>query len=438
MKASYYNYHIPYKGKILLYNTLSGCGFVMTKDEHCRLMNLMQNLNDFSSTYPQDFEKLRTIGVVVDDDFDELAYIKYQNKVITAASTHYELCINPTLECNFKCWYCYETHRQGHMAPEIVESVKKHIKHKIESGGIESLTISWFGGEPLLYYKEVIVPIASFAKELCDNKGVKFFSGATTNGYCFNHINIAELTDIGLNAFQITIDGNKERHDKIRHLSGEPTYDIIMNNIVRLCRNNASVRITLRINYDVQTLVSGIEDVLNDIPNDIKDQIRIDLHRVWQVNKKLNEFSNSIDQFIHNAKERGLQCVSAGGLRPKRFYNCYTCKYNFACINFDGLVYKCTARDFTEDNAIGKLTTEGVINWNYSKVSRLYGHSPLENETCAKCNLLPLCMGPCPQKYMENEYSIKNLCLRDSVARTVEEMIIDLYEYTHKCANQSL
>ncbi|HOH74428.1 MAG TPA: hypothetical protein PKW38_01450, partial [Paludibacteraceae bacterium] len=44
--------------------------------------------------------------------------------------------------------------------------------------------------------------------------------------------------------------------------------------------------------------------------------------------------------------------------------SCYGDKKNQATINFNGDVYKCTARDFKPENREGVLMDDGTIEWN--------------------------------------------------------------------------
>ena len=47
---------------------------------------------------------------------------------------------------------------------------------------------------------------------------------------------------------------------------------------------------------------------------------------------------------------------------------CYANKINSEVINYDGLVYKCTARDFSEKNDVGIMLEGGIIKYKYDKI----------------------------------------------------------------------
>lgn len=435
-KISKYNYTIEYNSKILLFNGLSGYGFCMSEKEWEQLSSFFKNLNSFITQYPDDFKRIKDMGFIIEDDFDEVAYIKYKNKESCYANRDYMLVINPTLECCFKCWYCYEERQTGHMSEETITALKKHISMYVDNGSITSLYLSWFGGEPLLFFEEIVYPMSLFAKEKCYKKGIPFSNGITTNAYCINGMVIEKMNEVKLKNYQITLDGNRDRHNTIRNHNGKPSYDKIIENINLLCAGINNVKINLRINYDDVTLDMNPEDILLSFPKEYRKSIHIDLHRVWQTanSKQAKLFSNGgnvrLNEFMKLASSLGYQCHSGGKIEIGTFYSCYANKKHYACINYDGNIFKCTARSFSEINSVGKLQEDGHIVWDEKKLSRLYGYSPLENSTCEQCEYLPICMGQCPQNYMESGHTMT--CVYKNMERNIKDRIVDLYESSLK------
>ena len=139
--------------------------------------------------------------------------------------------INPTLECNFNRWYCYESHPKGRMTKKTMNKLKNHLRLKVEDDKITSLNLSWFGGEPLMYFYEIVYPLTKFAKKLCKNNNIPFVSNVTTNGYYIDEEMIKKINEIGLYGFQITLDGHRKKHNKVRNANGKPSYDKIIENI---------------------------------------------------------------------------------------------------------------------------------------------------------------------------------------------------------------
>lgn len=98
---------------------------------------------------------------------------------------------------------------------------------------------------------------------------------------------------------------------------------------------------------------------------------------------------------------------------------CYADNYNQVVINYDGKIFKCTARDFNDENCEGVLTKEGLIHWNTDRL--LYRMNIRIAENCKKCKLLPSCPGICSQKKMENQDEV--LCALDKDF-TIQDYII--------------
>lgn len=88
-----------------MYNTLSNSMVCFTEEEYAEIEWLLNNLEDFEKLYPTLFTKMKQSGFII-EDFDELDYIKLRNKLSTFEDSTYHLTINPTLDCNLKCWYC--------------------------------------------------------------------------------------------------------------------------------------------------------------------------------------------------------------------------------------------------------------------------------------------------------------------------------------------
>ena len=137
------------------------------------------------------------------------------------------LTIMPTEECNFRCIYCYEDHKNPKMEPEIVRHIKEYIKR--ESDNVRAVNISWFGGEPTLC-DDIIDELSECIIDLQKTKQFSYQATMTTNGYLLNAERFIHYYGLGIKSYQITLDGNM--HDKMRpHMSGAPTLNRIINNL---------------------------------------------------------------------------------------------------------------------------------------------------------------------------------------------------------------
>ena len=93
-------------------------------------------------------------------------------------------------------------------------------------------------------------------------------------------------------------------------------------------------------------------------------------------------------------KNDGYQVIVAG-FKPRKFHTCMFDKINHVVLNYNGDIFKCTARDYSDNYKIGELTKSGVINYN-SNYFKYYKKFLLDE--CTVCKQLPLCFGPCIQK----------------------------------------
>lgn len=407
LKSSFYNIFQPFEDKTLAYNSL--------KDNFLLLDSFLYEIFD-SAIKNDDFNELKNIhkdffnallenNFIVDASINEFEELKSEVSVLENDETHYNIIINPTMNCNFKCWYCYEEHiKDSKINNETLNKVYKLIDNVTNDKKIKSFEIGWFGGEPLLYLNQAMKPILEYANNKAKETKKYFSSNITTNGYLITQNAVDLFKKYQLNHFQITLDGNRALHDTIRFVNSKKgSYDKIIENIKLLLRNQLST--TLRINFTSETLDS-VTDILSDIVDtseDDKKYLDISFHQVWQTVDKENKVeTNGIQDKLEKNKalfrNKGFKVSGSKGLN---IYNsCYADKKNEALINYNGDVFKCTARDFTKQNSEGILLENGQINW-FEKNQKRMG-AKLNNKPCQECAILPLCGAGCSQVAIEN------------------------------------
>ncbi|MDR0605288.1 MAG: radical SAM protein [Bacteroidales bacterium] len=422
-KSSKYNYYVEYGQRVIYFNGLTGSSFSVSQKEHEKLKELSKDLISFHIQYTSLFYRLKTWGFIVDENIDEVDKIRYRNRQAVFMDKFYRLTINPTMDCIFNCWYCTQhTQNMGGMKTEIVEKVKKHIEIMIGNEKITGLHLDWFGGEPLMYFDEVVYPIAKHAFNLIEQNNLPHYHHITTNAYLITQEIATKMKEIKLNGFQITIDGDEKRHNKIRNVNGKPSYNRIMDNIILLCETVPDVRITLRLNYDNATLhKSDMQAVYEQIPQQHRNKIRLDFQRVWQTydNNSTGQKANEpLRRLEKDVVSKGYSYSLSNVFSIGQSIRCYADRYYYAVINYDGRVYKCTAHF---DKAIGILQDNGIIKWNDDIISSLYSKATFENEKCLACKHLPICMGQCIQKMKTDK------CMMDYSEISYEQFIIDIY-----------
>lgn len=421
MKQSIFNSIIDLtESSFLVYNSYSD-SFFLIKNE---LKGIFCNIEEVKRKYPLLYRRFVKAGVYVPNNVDEFQNLLDRYKTIANNDSSFFLMINPTLDCNFRCWYCYEHHMEkSEMNKENYNKVKIFID-RILATGIKSFTLSFFGGEPMLKYRQIVLPLIKYTSKKCAHKGVDFNISFTSNGSLFSEDWIIEMKKYGNISLQITLDGSRDIHNKTRFFkSNRGSYDIIVRNIYDLLLNGCYVR--LRINY-TQESVNTIKDIIPDfapIPNEIKKNMLIDFHRVWQdkdsmdiipeIRESADLFRNSGFEVLYNSLNEISNC-------------CYADKKNTALINFNGDVYKCSARDFTKDNRDGFLNDEGQIIWYNSPEHRL--SLKLSNKPCQKCRIAPLCGGGCSNFIINQQKNNSEYCLYNHNEDIINKLILDRFE----------
>lgn len=389
MKQSKYNTIVSLGKQQVLYNTITN-KFVVLSDAIKEALKC-ETVSPLSL-------KLESNNYLVKDDVDEKQMIESLFVQRRFSSKVYQLTLNTSLDCNLCCWYCYETHaKKTNMSLELVKNILLHLEIKSQADPFKILELSFFGGEPLLNYKAI--------KALLE--GVKMLSGRfdfdihltfVTNGTLINQKYVELLKEFKVR-FQITIDGNKDTHNNTRKykskLLGTDSYGRIMDNLKLLNEQEAEFYFIVRVNYETDTLKS-ISKLMADLEFLDKRRTALSLHRVWQ-HKATEEDSALLIDAINYINSMGF-VVSTFPLATN-LENCYADNYNQAIINYDGNVYKCTARDFSSEQPSGKLNSLGLIEWNAPLLlDRLALDIP---QKCKDCLLLPSCTGICSQKKVE-------------------------------------
>jgi uncharacterized protein len=401
MKVSRFNLFFPHEGYEIGYNSFTN-EFIILEEMLFDMYEASCQSTSFaelSQVHPEFYRLLCDKGFLVDPGLDEVNRVIEVSRLIDNDETKFELHINPTMNCNFKCWYCYETHiKDSKMSAETIVRTKALVSAILEQKKqLREFQLGWFGGEPLLYFKKVMVPILEFVHEQTAQKEIYFQASITTNGLLVDQQVIEYAKKYNLWFFQITLDGNRERHDKVRFISeGRGSYDTIVANMIRLAENQITVN--ARINISPETL-AGIRDIAADFyhaSDDAKRYIRFDLHKVWQIEEDIDQ---EIDEIRWYFREKGYN-VATGAINTL-VDSCYGDHRNHAVINYNGEMFKCTARDFTTGNSEGVLGETGDILWNEKYEKRL--NSKFRNKPCLECPILPICGGGCSQQAIEHE-----------------------------------
>lgn len=425
MKYSKYNIVIPTKGFTIVYNSFRD-KFIGLSHESAKYLNDTKKLDEFQQNYNLIFDKLVSLGMIINDEFDELTTIRTNHEIAVKGNKDLYIMIYPTQDCNLKCWYCYESHVTGSlMSDSVMNRTFSAIKQKVESKDLNSLLIGFFGGEPLMNFYDIAYPLSIKLKLLAEEKGIKFATFFVTNASFIDNKMIKHLAEINP-LLQITLDGTKKKHNSVRiwKKDNQGTYDTIINAIKQLSNSienkfSDDPVLTIRLNYDNQTL-RNIDELISDLKGVNKSQVIIHFERVWQTrhlidNEQQELLLDAIRKFINEG-----YTIKHGTFKRKDV-SCPSDTHDFMIINYDGKLYKCNGRTLTPESNEGELLSDGTIKWDDTKLHKRFSQTTFDNEKCLNCKMLPLCLGPCSQKLMEKGNYCNTICSLNSIDFSIED-----------------
>lgn len=398
--VSQYTFLFVKESKNYLYNLRSNFFSEISKELYDSLINESWNdLPDFV------IKELCNKEVLVEKDsqydfyYSELMKFNARNNDTTVLS----LVIAPTTKCNFDCPYCFEPKIKpktitSEINTKIIEFIKTHKK-------VQTINLTWYGGEPLLAFPKIKELYEAINQE--DMPKIVSHS-LITNGYYINDDIICFLKKNKLTNIQITLDGTKEKHNTTRILkgSGLPTYDKIIHNIDRVICELSETKVDIRVNINKFNYMDFVEIYksfrekypnnknVNVYPGIIREETE-DKTTLCVSSYKPSEMLDLYNKF----RELGIKIP----IFPyKKIKGCMMQSINSYIIGPEGEIYKCW-NDVSDENKI-----IGNINNSELKDASLFIKYTTQAipfcEECKQCMVFPLCDGGCSYHRYRNMF----------------------------------
>jgi uncharacterized protein len=351
-------------------------------------------------------ETLRGVGVLIDEDFDEVAFLHLKYLAGRFDTSRLDLLVTLTYDCDFRCLYCSEKRQSVYLNDDVERGIVELVRNRVNCQGIRRLALGWFGGEPLLC-KDQIRRMSKELVQIAEEKGVRIRATLTTNGYGFSRSFMDELPAMRIGTVVVTLDGPPHIHDQRRFLAGRlPTCEKIVENLHYIMdRLEGKVDLEIRTNLDLEN-ITQVEETLSYL-HDFREQA----HFSWSfVNNRTGRgksyAAQCIDSDVHR-KEIGAEVAalfSRMGFNtphlPQRRANfCMGDMRDGFAIDPVGRVYKCNAGVIGQGcngGPVGRILPTGQIDFDMEEFLAWYAFDALEDEECRHCWLLPYCMGGCP------------------------------------------
>lgn len=276
---------------ILMINTISSAMDIVDKSTYT-LINRIATDEEIEN--PQLLNELKQRGYIFDDKETEDTQIEkcakiHQEILEKNFMRNYIIC--PTMGCNLRCVYCFEGDENhcNHQLMSvkkldvILKYVDKEINESENKKMKKNVTISLYGGEPLLPSNEKIVKTTlEFARD--KNIEVRIITNGTTINYY-----IEMLKKYSEVIIQITLDGDKKIHDKRRITANKKgSFDDIVAGVDKLIQSG--IKVHLRTNVDAENL--------HTIPNliqFIKDKRWVETGLVFPYMSPVFDYCNGTD-----------------------------------------------------------------------------------------------------------------------------------------------
>ncbi len=405
LKPSFYNFLFETDDKYYAYNTLSTAVAEIDDNTYMHLKNgLLDNIN------PEYIEPLFEQHFLVDIDADEQAEYLYFYNRLRFGSTAKLLSITlvPSYECNLACAYCLQGQSKNSksMSMDDVQRVLSFAEKRIigsredNNVPITKVNAKLYGGEPMLQKDAMTVFCNGMAeiaeKYACD---IKFFM---TSNFTLLDDDIFNLIRKYKIITQVSIDGDRNAHD-IRRIwkNGSGTYDVIINNLKRMKKEQLEDLIVIRLNIDVDNL-SVAQKTLEEIHTYSTDVY-------FGFLEKFNGYNDSCSDKLINeesvSKSKKIKSLNSlmkkyGYIVPEEFGKIAPCALNIEnkfYVDCFMNVYTCELALNQPELKIGVIDNfaDFVPNANYYKIMN---HSPALFPECMTCKLMPMCAGGCSAK----------------------------------------
>jgi uncharacterized protein len=353
--------------------------------------------------------------VLVDADMDELSFIRVKSQIARFNCNTLTLTIVVSHACNLNCSYCYQRHGVGSdpiaeigedpgpagtdqdvvLTEEREDQIVDFVDGLQKVFNYRHLRVTWYGGEPLLF----VPTIESLSKELialCDLAKMSYSASVVTNGTCLTKDVASRLKDLGVDSFQITVDGPREVHDKRRPYKGRPNASSFDTIVANLADVYGIVPISLRINIDKsnsQDCVALLQDFKDRGLLDDSFKLKVQLanttracdsftsrefaYVVQGLSKELDRFGPTIIQVRYPALSKICPAVSL----------------HFYVIEPNGMYHRCWETVGRKEEYLGKITDPITLG---KRALDWLQYDATQFRECAECSFLPICGGGCP------------------------------------------
>jgi len=430
----------PNKNEYLLFNTRTQALIKINQELKETLDDLPDSkLKTQNSKLKQNLEALKESGIIVEDEKEDDAKLKdfFRQLKYDSSALPFEVTILTTYACNFRCVYCFEESVKDDvfLDKDTSDLIIKWIIQRAEQRKFKRIFLVYYGGEPLLNIRP-IYDISWHLTEWAQKTGVEFGFGIITNGSLINPDLVDKLLTVGLKSIRITIDGDRDAHNKKRPFSdGRPSFDLIINNIKNVINK---VEVGVVGNFDRENFAS-IPRLLDYLEEEgiLRKLSKIDFSPLSpRLGPKNNPSAIELSECLSFVSKDGLfnevLAIKRELMRRKikvntgLAINACSLIMQDAGITIDpkGIIYKCNALLGYPEFSIGNVSEDEL-----NERSRDFLNIDAWNKCPQDCPYIPMCQGGCRfYSYLERNNFSDLSCKREYFDCITPELIKLEYE----------
>jgi uncharacterized protein len=418
---SVYNFCFPAGDVGVIYNSKTGATLKIEGSQSSQLEVLLTGEKKYFLEDQFEESLLATLiknGFLVEENRNELLEIR-ELYWKARGETPLVLTLTTTMDCNLGCYYCYETRTNKKLEFSDIDSIINYLEKTLEKGSKRSLHVDWYGGEPLLNM-EFLEKASYELQAFCKEREINYHASVISNGTVWPE-NLKDFTsDHKIRQVQVSFDGEKKRHNKIRRYrkgydtdGGNNSYDKLIKLIDGLLDY---VHVDIRFNID-NSSKNEIESFLDfAIKNNwfnrkfpaIFQPARVSSYSerssfIDKTQLSLEEF-DKIRETISN-KLKGIGAIEESevpdGYPFPKTHVCAALAHDSFVVGADKLIYRCGLQVGELHRAVGSLNP--IDKKTYKDGQWWSEFDPTKMPTCSKCSFLPICFGGCPKKHLEGD-----------------------------------
>ena len=250
-----FNVQVPLqdRNEVFLMNTVTDTQLLVSSDVPALLERARDDDTPFTTEERETLQALSENGFIVNSREAGRAALSRYFADVRENREQLRVTVLTTLQCNFACDYCIQGDHGDHnlhtnkMSLETAAQVAGWIGDRLDDVRPPRLVLTFFGGEPL-FNLPVVYFLSERCHEMAEARGVTLLINIITNGLLLTPDVVDRLLPYGLSGVKVTLDGDKDTHNRMRPLRGrQGTFDRIVENVRQIA---GKVSVAIGGNFD--------------------------------------------------------------------------------------------------------------------------------------------------------------------------------------------